>query len=117
MNFEMQRAIMLAEQINGFIKFVHKTHDHKNSYRANPDKVYQIKLLIKEYKFQILADELHRINQFDWEEKYTYYLVDSFNKGIRIIDEYVKNNYEDLFLLTARLHTLKDLSVSFNKIS
>lgn len=115
MNFEMQKAIMLSEQINGFIKYVNKSHENKNNYRSNPDKVYQIKLLIKEYKFQILADELHRINQFDWDEKYSYYLVDRFNQGINIIDEFVKNNYHDLYIFTSRLYTLKNLSLSFSK--
>jgi hypothetical protein len=108
----MQKAVMLAENINGFIKFVLKIHENKNSFRLNKDKLYQIKLIIEDFKFQIIADELLRINQFDWDEKYTFYLVDNFNKGIDIIDEFVKNNYKDLFLLTARLHTLKSLSSS-----
>lgn len=115
MNFEMQKAIMLAVNINGFIKYVHKSHDNKNNFRFNPDKLYQIKLLVEEFKFQIIADELLRINQFDWDEKYTYLLVDRFKEGIHIIDEYVKNNYNDLFLLTAKLYTLKDLSQSFSR--
>jgi hypothetical protein len=116
MNFERQKAMMLSENIIGFIKYVQKRHEHKNSIRFHPDKLYQIKLFIEEYKFQILADELLRINQFDWDGKYTYYLVDQFKEGFNIIDEYVKNNYQDLFLLTARLHTLKDLSQSFTRI-
>ena len=109
----MQIANLLAENIIDFIKYVHESYEHKNSLRVNRDKIYQIKLLIKEFRFQILADELIRINQFSWDEKYTHFLVDSFRKGINIIDEYVKNNYDDLFLFTARLHTLKNLSQSF----
>ncbi|MEH7373396.1 MULTISPECIES: hypothetical protein [Bacillaceae] len=115
MNFEMQKANMLAENINGFIKYVQKSHENKNSFRFNPDKLFQIKLLIEEFKFQILADELLRINKFSWDEKYTYYLVDQFIEGIEIIDEYIHNNYNDLFLLTARIYTLKDLSQSFSR--
>lgn len=114
MNIEMQKANMLAENIKEFIKFVHKSHENKNI--LNPDKVYQIKLFIEEFKFQLLADELLRINRFTWDEKYTYYLVDRFKKGINIIDEYVKNNYHDLFIFTARLYTLKNLSLSFSKV-
>jgi hypothetical protein len=112
----MQKAIMLAENINGFINFVHKSYEQKNSFRVNLDKLYQIKLLIEEFKFQIVADELLRINQFDWDEKYSLYLVDRFKQGINIIEEYVKNNYHDLFLVTARLYTLKNLSLTFSKI-
>lgn len=107
---EMQKALLLAENIKGFIRYVEK---HKNSFMVESDKIYQVKLFIKEYKFNIIADELHRINQFEWDGKYTYYLVDSFQKGITTIDEYVQHNYNDLFVLTARLYTLKNLSHSF----
>jgi len=116
MKFERQKAKMLADTINGFIKYVQKSHKNKNSIRFTPDKLYQIKLLIEEYRFQILADELIRINQFDWDGKYTYYLVDQFKEGLKIIEEYVKNNYDDLFLLSGRLYTLNSLIESFNRM-
>ncbi|EKN67621.1 hypothetical protein BABA_12865 [Neobacillus bataviensis LMG 21833] len=109
MKFEMQKANMLAEQINDFIQYVKKSFNPRNSLYANKDKIYQIKLWVEEYKFQIIADELHRINQFSWDEKYTFYLVDQFRKGINIIEEYVSNNYNDLFLFTSRIYTLKNL--------
>lgn len=108
----MQKAIILAENINGFIKFVQNQRD-TNHFRIENNKLLQIKYLMEEYKFQIVADELIRINQFDWNEKYTLYLVDQFQKGITIIDEYVKNNYNELFIVTARLYTLKNLYRSF----
>ncbi|MFD0825536.1 hypothetical protein ACT8ZR_07665 [Neobacillus sp. M.A.Huq-85] len=116
MKFEMQKALMLAENINDFIKFVQKNYENKDRSRVEKDKIYQIKLLIEDFKFQIIADELIRINQFSWDEKYTLYLVDGFNKGISIIDEYVKNNYHELFIFTARLYTLKNLSLPFSNI-
>src|SRR5574342_77108 len=107
---ERNKAILLAENIKSFIKFLKQKHENKNNYRVQADKLYQIKLLTEEYKFQIIADELLRINQYDWDGKYTYYLVDQFRQGLSIIDEYVQYNYNDLFLLTARIHTLKNLS-------
>ncbi len=113
MNFEMQKANMLAEQINGLIKFVNKHDEDKNSFRVNLDKLFQIKLIMEDFKFQIIADELHRINQFDWNEKYTYYLVDQFREGLTIIDEYVKINYDDLFIIAARVYTLNNLISSY----
>ncbi|MEH7276423.1 hypothetical protein [Neobacillus vireti] len=113
---EMQKAIILAENINDFIKFVQYQRT-KNNFKIDNNKLLQIKFLIEEYKFQIIADELIRINQFDWNEKYTLYLVDEFQKGITIIDEYVKNNYNELFIVTARLYTLKNLYSSFSKIT
>jgi hypothetical protein len=115
MNFEMQKAIMLAENINAFIIYAHKCYEHKNSFILNRDKLYQVKLLVEEFKFQTIADELLRINQYNWDEKSTYYLVDKFIKGIHTIDEYVKNNHNDLFILAARIHTLMSLSLSFNR--
>ena len=116
MIFEMQKAIILAQNINDFIKFV-QNQQNKNNFRIDVNKLYQVKLWIEEYKFHILADELIRINQFDWDEKYTHYLVDQFNQGISIIDEYVKNNYHELFIFAARLYTLKNLSSSISKIA
>ncbi|KRF51221.1 hypothetical protein ACFY5J_07465 [Peribacillus butanolivorans] len=116
MNFEMQIANMLAKNINGFIKFVHKHYENKNNiFCLNTDKVYQLKLLVEEYKFQVLADELLRINRFTWDENYTHLLVDRFRKGMSIIEEYVENNYNDLFIFTARLYTLNSLSLTFSK--
>lgn len=111
MNHEMSKALLLSENIKGFIDFVQKP---KPSSILNPDKIYQVKLFMEEYKFKILADELHRINQFEWDGKYTYYLVNCFNMGITTIDEFVNKNYEDLFILTARLYTLKNLSLTFS---
>ncbi len=101
---------MLAENIDGFVKFVQLNYENRNkSYIENPDKVYQLKLLVEEYKFQLLADELWRINQFVWNEKYTMILVNSFRDGMTVIDEYVERNYNDLFIFTPRLDTLKSL--------
>jgi len=116
LKFEMQKAIMLAKNINEFIIYVEKNHENKNSFRFNIDKLYQVKLLVEEYKFRMIAEELLRINQYSWDGKYTYYLVDGFQKGIDVIDDYVKNNYDELYLLTAKLYPIKDLIQLFNKI-
>lgn len=114
MNFEMKIAIMLAENIDSFIKFVHSNYENRNkSYVESPDKFYQLKLLVAEYKFQLIADELLRINQFRWNERYTFILVDRFIQGMNVISEYVDRNYSDLFIFTARLHTLKSICSSF----
>jgi hypothetical protein len=117
MNFEMQKANLLADNIGEFIKFVYDNYENKRSFLVNTDKLYQVKLLVEEYKFRIIADELHRINQFSWDEKYTFYLVNQFKQGVTIIDEYVRNHNNDLFILTARLHTLKNLYLSFSNIN
>ncbi|MFP7296358.1 hypothetical protein [Neobacillus niacini] len=116
MNFERQKAWALAENIKEFIKFI-QHQKNKNNFRIDTDKLFQVKLWIEEFRFQILADELIRINQFDWDGKYTSYLVDQFQQGITIIDEYVKNNDHELFILSARLYTLKNLSTAFSKMA
>lgn len=106
----MRIARMLAENIDGFVKFVQINNENRyKSYIENPDKYYQLKLLVDEYKFQLLADELWRINQFVWNEKYTTILVNSFREGMTVIEEYVDRNYNDLFIFTPRLDTLKSL--------
>ncbi|WP_409300792.1 hypothetical protein [Peribacillus sp. SCS-155] len=110
MNFNMKIANLLADSINGFVELVYKSYDHKKSFIFNMDKLYQVRLFIVEFKLALLADELHRINQFNWNEQYTHLLVDRFTKGLEVMDEYVQRNYDELFILTARLHTLKSLS-------
>lgn len=114
MGYEMRVATMLAEQIDGFIQFVQENYENKHkSYIENPDKFYQIKLLNEEFKFQLNAAELRRINRFSWNEKYTTLLVADVKKGLDVIEEYVSRNYEDLFILSGRLHTLRSLCSSF----
>lgn len=109
MNFNMKIANLLAENINGFIAFVYKNQRNKSSYILNTDKLYQIRLFVEEFKLQIIADELQRINKFCWNEKYSHLLVEDFRKGIDVIGEYVERNYDDLFIFTGRIHTLKSL--------
>ncbi|CAM3721384.1 hypothetical protein [Mesobacillus thioparans] len=108
MNFEMQKTNLLAENIRGFSDFVQKCYREKSGLILNHDKLYQVRSWVEEYKFQSLAAELKRINMFEWDEKYTLLLVDRFRKGFSIIERYVENNSDDLFILTARMHTLKN---------
>ena len=116
MNFEMQKANLLAENIKEFIKFVYKNYENKAHTIVNMDKLYHVKLLVEEHRFQLLADELTRINKFSWDEKYTYYLVDRFETGLSIIDDYVHYYENDLFMISARVYTLKNLCGAFNNL-
>ncbi|MEH7884243.1 hypothetical protein V7654_07940 [Bacillus sp. JJ1609] len=113
MKYQMQKANLLAENIRVFIKFVNKTLDNKNNPQSYSNRIYQLKLWIEDFKFQSLADELSRVNQVTCDEKYTRLLVGRFRKGIMIIDEYVERNYEDLYIFTAKLYTLKNISITF----
>ncbi|MBG9542437.1 hypothetical protein ABE29_06260 [Cytobacillus firmus] len=114
MQYEMEIANLLAENINDFIAFINKNLE-RNIFYMDTDKLQQIKLIAEDYKFHILAEELIRINRFVWDPKYTNYLVNQFLKGLIIIDEYVQRNYNSLYMLTGRLYTLKDLSSLFSK--
>lgn len=114
-NLNMQKANMLAENIHDFIKYVSKLDEQRETLSVNRDKLYQITLYIEEFRFQILADELIRINRFDWDEKYTTYLVEQFQKGLDIINEYVNRNKQELFLVTARIYTLMNFTSLFGK--
>lgn len=115
MNVNMKIANLLAENIHTFVQFVNQSQADRSSFILNTDKLYQIKLFVKEFKLQLLADELQRINQFSWNEQYTHLLIERCNKGIAVIDEYVNRNYDDLFIFTARLHTLKNLILLLKK--
>lgn len=114
MQYEMEKANLLAENIKDFLAFVDKNIE-RNIFYMDTDKLHQIKLIAADFKFHILADELFRINRFVWDPKYTNYLVDRFVKGLTIIDEYVHRNYNSLFMVTGRLYTLKNLSALFSK--
>ncbi|MCQ6275520.1 hypothetical protein JMM81_11185 [Bacillus sp. V3B] len=116
MNFDMIKANMLAENIKGFIEYVHKHYQENKSYISDPDKLYRLKLLVEEFRLRMIADELLRINKFIYDEKYTTILVNKFRKGITIIGEFIENNYDDLFIFTGKLHILRSISSSFTKI-
>ena len=115
MNGNMKIANMLADNINGFVKLVYESERKKSPFIVHLDKLYQLRLFVEEYKFQLTAEELHRINQFCWNEQYTYWLVDDFRKGLDVIEEYVQRNKEDLFLFSGRIYTLRNLCLLLRK--
>ena len=116
MNFEKEKADMLAENMKSFIKYVQLNVQRNNIHLSNPDKLYRLKLLLHEFQFRIIADELLRINRFIFDEKYTAILVNRFRKGIQIIGEFIDNNYNDLYIFTPRLYTLRSIGSSFSQI-
>lgn len=96
--------------------YIHKSYEKNNIHLSNPDQLFRLKLLVEEYKFEILASELLRVNRFFYDDKVTVLLVNRFRKAIEIIDEYIENNYDGLFIFTPRLYTLKSLSQAFSHI-
>ena len=107
---------MLAENIKGFIQYVQIQYQLNNRHLSKPDKLYRLKLLLQEFQFRIIADELLRINRFIFDEKYTSILVNRFRQGIQIIGEFIENNYNDLYIFTPRLYTLRSIARLFSQI-
>ncbi|MBP2239855.1 hypothetical protein J2Z40_000408 [Cytobacillus eiseniae] len=116
MNYEREKANMLAENLKSFTDYVLKSHKAYNIYLSNQEKLYRLSLLTDEFEIQILADELLRINRFIYDEKTTAILVERIRKALTIIGDYIDNNFNDLFIFTPRLHILRMLSSSFTYI-
>lgn len=114
---EMEKAKLLAVNLREFIRYVQKSFQENNKNLSNPDQLYRLKHLVDEFKFNIIADELIRINAFEYDEKYTMYLINEFSKGITIIGEYIDRNHEDLFIFSARLFTLRGFVCFYQETS
>lgn len=116
LNFDRVKADMLADNIHGYIKYVNKSYQEKNSYLSHPEKLYRLKHLTDEFNLPLLASELTRINRFVYDEKYTRELVHEIRKAISIIGDYIEQNEEDLFIFVPRIHILRSLCRSFTSI-
>lgn len=112
MDSNMTMANLLADNIDSLIELV-KNREKKHSFLFNQDKWYQVRLFLEDFRFHIVADELHRINTFCWNESYTKLLVNDVRKGMAVIDEFTERNYDDLFLLQAKIYTIKQLCQFF----
>ena len=90
MNFEKEKADMLAENMRGFIQYVQLSYQLNNSHLSNPDKLYRLKLLLQEFQFRIIADEVLRINRFIFDEKYTAILVNVLERVFKLSGNLLK---------------------------
>lgn len=117
MNNQMQKAMLLAEQIKSFIDLVYRSYQNESYLVTNVDKVYRMKSLVEEFKFQIIADELERVNRFVWVEKDTLELVNRFREKIKIVEEHVESNYQDLYVFSARLANIRSICQAFTGLS
>ncbi|MBB6444311.1 hypothetical protein [Bacillus benzoevorans] len=116
LDFDQMKANLLAENIRGFFEYVQKSYRENNTNLSHPDQLYRLKNLVEEFKLNIIADELLRINRFLFDEKYTTELVNDFRRAIAIIGEYIDINKDELFIFTPRLHTLRSMCDSFTNI-
>ncbi|WP_338469603.1 hypothetical protein R4Z10_12330 [Niallia sp. XMNu-256] len=111
----MEKAKLLAKNINDFVQYVRNSYRENNKYLSNPDKLFRLKLIVEEYKLSIIADELFRINRFEYDHKYTSLLVHDFKIAIDIIGEYIDLNEHDLFIFSARLYVLRLILNSYEE--
>ncbi|WP_409250642.1 hypothetical protein V1502_10720 [Bacillus sp. SCS-153A] len=113
MNFKLERAKLLAVNLQGFIDLVNRTYEQHPFFVLKPDLLYRLKLLVEEFRFQLLADELKRLTRYEGEEKQTLMNVEKVDKKIAIIEEYIEANYDDLFIFSGRVHSIRSNLNSF----
>lgn len=111
--YQMDKANLMAQSIKGFTEYVQKNYLENNRNLSHPDKLYRLKLLVEEYKLHILCNELMRINRVVYEDHYTKILIDRLSKAVEVIGEYIDQNYNDLFIFTARLHAVRMMIDSY----
>jgi hypothetical protein len=111
MDIMMQKANLLADNILQFVKLVNKSYQQNKKSNLH----YQLMLMVEDFKFQSLANEIKRVNNVISEENYTLLLVERFKKGMPVIEELVGRNYDELYIFTAKIYTLKNLCTLFNE--
>jgi hypothetical protein len=115
MNFNTERAKLLAVNLQGFIDLVDRTVEQHSFIVLNKDILYRLKLLVEEFRFQILADELFRLTKYESEEKQTLMNIEKVNEKIVILEEFVQQNYDDLFIFSGRVHSIRSIIEMFNE--
>lgn len=115
MEFEREKAKLLAENLSQFVTLVHRKEEHL-THLSDKDKLYRLKSLVDEYRLGLLAKEIARINRFSWEPEMMVLLVNRVRTSISSIDDYMENNLDDLFFYSAKVHTIKSICSSFTTI-
>ncbi|WP_456274830.1 hypothetical protein [Bacillus sp. AK031] len=115
MSFNRQMAKLLALNLQGFIDLVDRTYRQPSAIVLNQEILYRLKLLVEEFRFQILTDELLRLSKYEGEDKQTLMNIEKVNEKIAIMEEFVEQNYDDLFLFTGRIHSIRSIINTFNE--
>jgi hypothetical protein len=117
LNFNMERAKLLTMNLQGLIDLVNRTYEHQSYIVLNKDVLHRLKLLVEEFRFQLLADELNRLTKYEGEEKQTLMNIEKVNEKIGILDEYIQGNYDDLFIFSGRVHSIRSIIDMFEEQS
>jgi hypothetical protein len=107
MELERLKAMMIAIHMKEFAEFVNYIYTAKPQLIPNRDKHFRLKMLIEEFTFLGVANELLRLNQYVCEQRETKMLLDRFNHGLRHVADYVRQNQEDLYLFSGQIYTLE----------
>lgn len=100
MDIQMQKANMLADQVRDFIMLVQEK-------QKEDEGIFHIKLLTEDFKLKVLSEELKRINKYEWDPHYSFYLVKRIKKGFQVIEEYIKGR-EELYIINGRVYTINN---------
>jgi hypothetical protein len=104
---DRQKVIMVAKHMNEFAQFVYSSYVGNPQLILNRDKHFRLKLLIEEFNFTGIADELLRLNKHTGELRETKMLLERFQSALSHVADYVDQNHNDLFLFSGRTYTLK----------
>ncbi|RIW32037.1 hypothetical protein D3H55_14275 [Bacillus salacetis] len=115
MNVNIERAKLLAVNLQGFLDLVKRTYEQNSFIVLNQDILYRLNLLVEEFRFQILADELFRLTKYEDEEKQTLKNVEKVNEKLVILEEFVQHNYDDLFIFSGRVHSMRSIINLFDE--
>ncbi|KKK38528.1 hypothetical protein WQ57_07950 [Mesobacillus campisalis] len=107
MELERLKAILTASHMKEFAEFVDYGYIAKPQLIPNREKHFRLKMLMEEFNFLGVANELLRLNQYVCEQRETKMLLDRFSHGLRHVAEYVSQNQEDLYLFSGRIYTLE----------
>ncbi|WP_113928014.1 hypothetical protein [Bacillus sp. P14.5] len=114
MNFNMSSAKLLALNLQGLLDLVNRTYQQHSFIVLDQEILYRLKLLVEEYRLQALTDELFRLTKYDEEEKQTLMNIEKVHEKVIVLDEFIHNNYDDLFLFSGRVHSILSIIEAIN---
>ncbi|MGM0845715.1 MAG: hypothetical protein ACQEUT_12115 [Bacillota bacterium] len=114
MNFKINYAKMIAENLQGFLDLVNRTYDHHSYYVLHQDTLYRLKLLVEEFRLKTFAEELFRLTKYETEEKQILMNIEKVHEKMIILEEFIENNQNDLFIFTGRVHSILSIIDTLN---
>lgn len=117
MNFNMVSAKLLALNLQGFLQLVERTNTQHSFIVLNKENLYRLRLLVEEFRLQALTEELLRLTKYEGEERQTLMNVEKISEKMMIIEEFVADNYDDLFIFSGRVYSIRSIIEGFNNRS